>query len=117
MRVGHQALTRHSGKSVLCPRSVPSTKRRIPSSATVESHCGVNHIKRVFTQPGSGATFLPCAGNVAYASFATVKADVTYFAFVLFATTSHCGSLLLLSDLQIIHLAHFPLIAAFSVKA
>src|ERR1700683_2456305 len=40
---------RHSGNSVACPRSIPSTKRFIQPSAEAESYRGVNHSYRVFT--------------------------------------------------------------------
>src|SRR4030088_1719062 len=49
--------SRHSGKTVLCPRSIPSTKRfiRSPPQIAQESY-RQNHIeRRVFTQPGSEA--------------------------------------------------------------
>src|SRR5262249_31324000 len=53
---------RHSGKSVACPRSIPSTKRFIRPPAA-SNHCCENHTKRrVFTQPGSNCDMAasPC---------------------------------------------------------
>ena len=46
--------SRHSGNSVLCPRSTPSTKRFIQSPTAPESLLSSILIKQpVFTQPGS----------------------------------------------------------------
>src|SRR5262245_15018161 len=48
--------SRHSGNSVLCSRSVPSTKRFIRPSAAAKNQRCENHTKEgVFTQPGSKA--------------------------------------------------------------
>ena len=50
--------SKHSGNSLLCPRSVPSTKRLIRSlRKSRRNHIAKNQMnRRVFTQPGSFAT-------------------------------------------------------------
>ena len=60
--------SRHSGNSVLCPRSVPSTKRLIRSlrKSRRESYCENQIASDVFTQPGSLASLSRCLRYVCF---------------------------------------------------
>ena len=59
--------SRHSGNSVLCPRSAPSMKRFIRSPTAAPESLLENHMKHCgFTQPASKADFATSQRNVRF---------------------------------------------------
>src|SRR5215510_2178911 len=69
--------SRHSGNSVLCPRSVPSMKRFIRSPAAAKNQRCENHMKQdVFTQPGSVADITRLLSNVRFTPESGQIADI-----------------------------------------